>query len=181
MVSVILEPAGPRILSMASFKRQPGDGGAVDAGDAVARLDAGLGGGRSVDGRDHFDQPVFLRHFDADAAELTLGGDLHVVIGLGVHIARMRIEAGDHALDRGVDQFAVLHRAHIIGAHPLEGVGEQIEALIGAHVAGAFRFRQDTQRDAKSGHGAKRHKCNFLHVPFAFRNSRLSHGRGSSP
>ena len=108
---------------------------AVDAGDAVARLDAGLGGGRAVDRRDHLDQAVFLRDFDADAAELALGGDLHVVIGLGVHVAGMRIEIGHHALDGGVDQLAVLHRAHIVGAHAFEGVGEQIELAVGARVS----------------------------------------------
>ena len=64
-----------------------------------------LDGGRVVDRRDHLDEAVFLRHFDADAAELALGGDLHVAIGFGVHIAGMGIEAGDHALDRGIDQF----------------------------------------------------------------------------
>ncbi len=162
-------------------ERQARDGGAVDSGDAVAGFDAGLGRGRAVDRRNHFDQPFFLRHFDADAAELALGGDLHVVIGLGVHIAGMWVQARDHALDRGIDEFAVLHGAHIVGAHAFEGVGEQIELTIGARVAGALGLRQQAQRQRRARDPAQCHQSNLFHVPFAFRVSRLSQGFGSSP
>ena len=50
----------------------------VDRRDDVARQDAGLGGRRVVDRGDDLDQPVFLGHLDAEAAELALGLDLHV-------------------------------------------------------------------------------------------------------
>ena len=99
-------------------------------------------GRRVVDRRDDLDQAVFHRHFDADAAERSLGLDLHVGEGLGVHVAGVRIEIGDHAFDRGVDQLAVVDGAHIVGAHALERIAEQIELAIGAHVVGAMRGRQ---------------------------------------
>src|SRR6185437_2884719 len=101
------------------IERQALDGGAVDRGNAVARLDPGLGGRRTVDGRDHLDEAVFLLNLDAHAAEMALGRDLHVAIGFGVHIAGMRIEAGHHALDRGVDQFAVLDGTDVVGSYAL--------------------------------------------------------------
>ena len=129
MVSVILLPAAPRILSMASFSCSPAIEVPSIAGDAVAGLDAGRERGRAVDRRDHLDQPVFLGDLDADAAELALGGDLHVAIHLGVHVAGMGIEVGHHALDGGVDQFAVLDGAHIIGMNLRHDPLEQTNCL----------------------------------------------------
>ena len=65
---------------------------AVDVGDEVAGLDAGLGRRRVVDRRDHLDDAVLHRDLDAEAAELALGLHLHVGEAFGVEIARMRIE-----------------------------------------------------------------------------------------
>ncbi len=151
---------------------------AVDRGDIVAGLQAGARGGRIVDRRNDLHQAVLHRHFDADAAERALGLDLHVGERLGVHVAGMRIEAGDHAVDRGVDELAVIHRADIFGTHRLEGVAEEIELAIGVHVVGAARRRQDAERRDEADRRAEADECIPVHDLFAFLKSRPSWGRG---
>jgi hypothetical protein len=64
-------------------------------------------------------------------AELTARLHLHVAEALGIHVARMRIETGQHAVDRGFDQLGVVRLLHVIGAHALEHVAEQAELPIG--------------------------------------------------
>ena len=103
----------------------------VEMGDDVVGQDAGLGGGRLVDRRHHLHEAVFHRDFDAETAEFAAGLHLHVTEALGVHVARMRIEAGQHAVDRGFDQLGVVGPLDIVGAHALEHVAEQIEVAIG--------------------------------------------------
>ncbi len=145
-VSVTLVPGEPFILSMASFSGMPAmevpSMPPMRSPDLMPARDAGV----PSMGADHLDQAVFLGDFDADAAELALGGDLHVAILLGVHVAGMGIEVGNHALDGGVDQLAVLDRAHIVGAHALERVAEQVELAIGGCVIGALGFGKRDHR-----------------------------------
>ena len=74
-----------------------------------------MDGRRIVDRRDHLDQAVFHGDLDAEAAELAAGLHLHVAEALGIHVARMRIEAGQHAVDRGFDQLAVVGLLDIVG------------------------------------------------------------------
>ena len=100
---------------------------AVDLGDEVAGLDPGPGGRRVVDRRDDLDQAVLHGDLDAEAAELAPGLHLHVAVLLGVEIARMRIERGQHAVDRRLDQRLVADLLDIFGADPLEDVAEQLE------------------------------------------------------
>mgnify|MGYP006995074429 CR=1 FL=1 len=76
--------------------------------ELVVGHDAGLRGRGVVDRRDHLDEAIFGADFDAEAAELAAGLHLHVAEALGVHVARMRIEAGQHARDRGFDQLGVV-------------------------------------------------------------------------
>ncbi len=64
---------------------------------------------------------------------------------LGVHVARMRIEIGNHAFDGGIDELVVVDGTDIVRAHALERVGEEIELAIGAHVVGAVRRREDAR------------------------------------
>ena len=97
-------------------ERQAHDRLAVERGDEVARLQAGFGGGRAVHRRHHLDQAVFHRDFDAKAAELALGLDLHVAEVFLVQVARMRIERGQHAVDRGLDQLLVVRRLDVVVA-----------------------------------------------------------------
>ncbi len=72
---------------------------AVDLGDDVIGHDAGARGGSLVDGGHDLDEAVFHRDLDAEAAELAAGLHLHVAEALGIHVARMRIEGGQHAVD----------------------------------------------------------------------------------
>ncbi len=84
---------------------------------SLARMPA-LDGGRVVDRRDDLDQAVFHGDFDAEAAELAARLHLHVAEALGIHVARMRIEAGQHAVDGGLDQLAVVRLLDIVGCGP---------------------------------------------------------------
>ena len=113
---------------------------AVDRGDDVAGLDAGLGGGSVVDRRDHLDEAALLGDLDAQAAELALGLHLHVAERLGVHVAAMRVQAGEHAVDGILHQVLVADRIDVFGAHPLEHVAEQGEQAVG--VAAGLVLRQ---------------------------------------
>ena len=103
----------------------------VDVGDHVARQDAGLGRGRIVDRRDHLDEAVFHRDLDAEPAELAMGGLLHVAPALLIHVARMRIERGDHAVDGAFHQLGIVGLLDVAGLDPLEHVAEQIELRVG--------------------------------------------------
>ena len=81
---------------------------AVDLGDDVVGEDARPRGRRIVDRRDDLDEAVLHRDLDAEAAEFAAGLDLHVAEALGVHVARMRIERGQHAVDGRFDQLGFL-------------------------------------------------------------------------
>jgi hypothetical protein len=115
---------------------QPGNGVVVDLGDHVAGHDAGFGGGRIVDRRHHLDEAVFHRDLDAEPAELAMRGLLHVAPALRIHVARMRIERGDHAVDRTFHQLAVVGLLDIAGTDAFEHVAEQIELSVGGVGAG---------------------------------------------
>ena len=104
---------------------------AVEMGDDVVGHDAGLGRRRLVDRRDDLDQAVFHGDLDAEAAELAARLHLHVAEALGVHVARMRVEAGQHAVDRRFDQLGVVRLLDVVGADPLEHVAEQAELPVG--------------------------------------------------
>ena len=161
-------------------------GFAVDVGDDVARQNARLRGRRVVDRRDDLDQPVFLRDLDAQTAELALGLHLHVAEALGVHVARMGIERGQHAVDRRLDQFAFVGLLDIIGADFLEDVAEQIELAIGVGGGGAraaadkqTRLRAQSDR-RRANRRAQNQIGNLAHHPRAFSMSVFAHhGPGS--
>ena len=121
----------------------------VDMADDVVRQDAGFGGGRLVDRRHDLDQAVFHRDFDAEAAELAARLDLHVAEALGVHVARMRIEAREHAVDRRFDQLGVVRLLDVVGAHALEHVAEQAELPVG--VGGGRPRARTIEHDAWLG------------------------------
>ena len=77
---------------------------AVDLRDDVVGENPGTRGRRVVDRRDDLHEAVFHRHLDAEAAEFAAGLHLHVTEALGVHVARMRIERGQHAVDGRFDE-----------------------------------------------------------------------------
>ena len=155
--------------------------GAVDRGDEVAGLDAGMRGGRVVDRGDDLHEAVFLRHFEAEAAEFAAGLHLHVGEFLGVHVARVRVERADHAVDGRIDQFGVIDFAHIIGTHAFKGVTKEIEFAIGRqHIRCALRGGEQSNCTDKSNRHANTGECELFHVPFAFPISALTHGAGST-
>ena len=104
---------------------------AVEMGDQIARLQAGMRGRRVVDRRDDLYESVLHRHFDAEPAELAAGLHLHVIEVFGVEVIRMRIERGQHAVDRALDQLIVLDLIGVTVAHDLEHIAEQVELLVG--------------------------------------------------
>ncbi len=161
----------------------------VEMGDDVVGLDAGLGGRRLVDRRDHLHEAVFHRHFDAETAELAAGLHLHVAEALGIHEARMRIEAGQHAVDRRFHELRIIRPFDIIGAHALEHVAEQVEVAIGvgrsrrlrAH-AGEHdaRLYRDEGECCACGGTQENEEC-LAHHPRTFSLSFLAHhGPGST-
>jgi hypothetical protein len=83
----------------------------------------------------------------------------------------MRIEIRHHALDGGVDQFAVLDGAYIVGAHPLESVAEEIKLAIGRRVVGAPRLRQRKQCCSETTGQTQTQQRKLFHVRLAFPNA----------
>ena len=104
---------------------------AVDLGDEIAGKDAGLVGGRALEGRDHLDEFVLHGDLDAETAKLAAGLRPHVRRFLGVHVTRMRVEGGQHAVDGRLDQLLIVGLVDILGAHPLEHVAEDRQLTIG--------------------------------------------------
>ena len=187
ILSRILVLTGPRIFSTAWLRVRPCTWLVVEMGDDVVRHHAGLGGGRVVDRRNDLDQAVLHRHFDAKPAELAAGLDLHVLEALGVHVARVRIEPVEHAVDRVLDELAVVRLLDVVGAHPLEHVAEQIElpvgvrrSRLGARAEHASRLR-GVHRDRSTCHCAEENQVSLAHHPRTFSLSVAAHhGPGST-
>ena len=97
---------------------------------SLARMPA-LDAGVSSIGETTLMTPVLHGDLDAETAELAGGLHLHVLEVLRVHVARMRVEPGQHAVDRRFDELVVVGDLDIVGAHPLEHVAEQVELPIG--------------------------------------------------
>ena len=121
--------------------------------DHVAGLDARLVGRGAVDGRDDLDETVLLRHLDADAAELALGLDLHRGKVLGVHIAGMRVQRGQHAANRRLDQLLAVGGFDILRADAFKHVAEQIQLFIDRFVLGRLL------RDQGAGNLRRQHSA----------------------
>ena len=138
-VTLILVPTWPRILSTAWSRHRPCTG--VPSSSTMkspARIPAERRRG-VVDGRDDLDDALFHLHFDAEAAELAGGVFLHIGIVDRLHIAGMRIERGQHALERGVDEFALIGGLDIFGADSVKDAAEQLE--IGIDLVAGARHR----------------------------------------
>src|SRR5262249_17940753 len=57
--------------------------------------------------------------------------ELHVLEALGIHVARMRVEPGQHAVDRRFDELAVVDPLNVVRTHTLEDIAEQVELPVG--------------------------------------------------
>ncbi len=111
---VMSEPTGPRIRSTASSSVRPST---LSPSTAVMRSPGctpARSAGRAVDRRDDLHAAVLLRDLDAEAAELALGLDPHVVEVVGRQVARMRVELGQHAVDRRLDQLLVVDLLDVV-------------------------------------------------------------------
>ena len=139
-------------------EREPQHRFVVEMGDQVAGLQARAMGRRVVDRRDHLDEPVLHRDLDPEPADLAAALDLHFAEILGVQVARMRVERGQHAVDRGLDQLFVAHIRDIVRAHPFEHVAEQVEQAVGLR---RVRLRLSMDRSGQKKKG--RNRCEFPH------------------
>ena len=157
------------------LQRAAEDQFAVEVGDIVAGLDPGARCGRVVDRRDDLDRPVL----DADRQAQPAIFARHLIVEIlgfgGVHIVGMRIEAGEHAVDRAVDQLLVIDLVDIIAADAFEHVHQRVEFLVGIAVGGGLyggRCRDEHQRDKRQGDFPARR-----HGAWPFRDSGYARGR----
>ena len=160
----------------------------VEMGDDVVGHDPGLRRRGFVDRRHDLDQAVLHGDLDAEAAELAAGLHLHVAEALGIHVARMRIEPGQHAVDRRFDQLAVVGLLHIVGAYSFEHVAEQAELPIGVRGCRlrARAIKHDAglgcdQRHGYAGRRTEEYQGSLAHHPRTFWPSFAAHhGPGST-
>ena len=73
----------------------------------------------------------------------------------GVHVGRMRIERGQHAVDGALDQRLLVRRRHILGAHALEDVAENRELPVGVRTC---RICRRAGRAIDQAHGGRAHQ-----------------------
>src|SRR5580700_9985052 len=102
----------------------------------------------------------------------------------------MRIEPGQHAVDRRFDQLGVVGLLHVVGAHPLEHVAEQVELPIGVGAAasglGAGPHQHQPRLGREQGERgasrrAKENQGSLAHYPRTFSLSVVAHhGLGST-
>ena len=159
----------------------------IELGDDVIRHDAGFGGRSIVDRRDDLDQAVLHRDLDAETAELTARLHLHVAEAVRIHVTRMRIKAGQHAVDGRFDELAVVGLFDIVGTLALEYVAEQIELPISVRcrrTCGRTHQECARLRQQQCRHGAdqrtKENQGSFAHHPRTFSPSLVAHyGLGS--
>ena len=167
------------------LERQAHDLLVVEVGDEVVGLQAGLGGRRVVDGRDHLDHAVLHRHLDAEPAELATGLNLHVAEVLGIEVGGVGIEGGQHAVDGRIDQGRVVGLVDVVAAHALQHVTEQVELLVDLRVGRGGRVGprdiQDGCRPCKAGQHDKCPECivRFARHPCTFREASTHQGSGS--
>src|SRR6185295_11558659 len=121
----------------------------VDALDDVARLDARLRGGRSLDRRDDHEAVLALLDVDADALDLlvALGLLLQPPVFLRVHEARVRIENVGEAARRPVHQLGLREILDVVGLDVREHLREHAQLLIRIEPSRRQRPREDHAAD----------------------------------
>ena len=156
----------PAHLSDRLVQRLTEDQMAVDMGDIVARLDPGAARRRILLRRDYLDRAVLHRDGQPEAAVIPLGHDPHVVEVERIDIGGMRVEAGEHPLDRAVDQFLVVGRVDIIRLYPAEHLHETIEFARGATVGGGGRLGRERDEAERAGERDGREKATHTGGPW---------------
>ena len=126
-----------------------------------------------------------------EPAELAAVGGLHVAERLGVHVARVRIERRQHAVDGRLDHLRLVRLLDVVGADLLEDVAEQAELAVGLGRGGhGPRTRQEVglgRHHGRSGteEGAEHDQGSLAHQPRTFSPSTVlfglfaHHGSGS--
>ncbi len=109
---------------------EPLDRLTIERGDGVASEHARPLGRHVVDGRDHLENAVLHGDINAEAAELAMRLDLLFLELLGAHIARMRVELHQHAVDGVGDELLVVGLVDILLAHALEHLAKKLKILI---------------------------------------------------
>ena len=90
-----------------------------------------LAAGVSSIGATTFTKPSSMVTSHAETAEFAARLHLHVAVALRIHVARMRVEPREHAVDGRFDQLGIIGLLDVIGADALEHVTEQIELPVG--------------------------------------------------
>ena len=99
----------------------------VDLDDEIARLHAGTGSRRVLDRCDNPDIAVFGPDFDSQAAEFPANAGFELLVLFRVQIGRMRVELGQHALDRAGQEFFVFHRFDVTLLDVAEYFGQGLD------------------------------------------------------
>src|SRR5262249_22404162 len=121
---------GPAHLVDCLGEREARDRLAVELDDEIAGLNTGARRWRVVDRRYDLDEAVLHSDFDAETTEFAAGLHLHLVEALGVEIARVRVEGGEHAIYGIFHQLLIGDLLHIVGADFFEHVAKQAQLLI---------------------------------------------------
>ena len=136
------------------LERQSLDRRVVDRGDDVAGHQAGARRRRVVDRADDADDVALLHDLEAEPAEfLALHRVLEFAERLGVEVGRMRIERGEHAVDRADDHLVLVGLVDVGVAHGLEHARKQRQIVAGGRV-GARRRLRSAAADERDREGA---------------------------
>ena len=142
----------------------------VNADDQVARLHAGAAGGRVVDRGHDAHEAVGHLHLDTQPAELAGGGHAHVLELLDVQVGRVRVQPGQQAADRVLDQHLVLDLFNIGRLDLAQDLGKglqigqrQVDGLVvtggkNAGGQGQAQPEQGTNADEAEGAGGVLHR-----------------------
>ncbi len=104
---------------------------------------------------DHLDRAILLRDRQAKPAIAAFGLGPQILEIARVEEARMRVEAGEHAVDRALDQLFVIDLFDIVAADFLEDVHELVERLVAARFPVRERGRGGgDERERAKGNGA---------------------------
>ena len=141
----------------------------VELDDQVAGLDAGAERRRVLDRRNHLDEAVFHADLDAEAAELALRADLQFLECLLVEIGRVRIEAGQHAVDRLGDELLVLDRLDIVALDRAEHLGKRAQFVHRQREARrslALRDRREIEAEQDACQHADQHQARLFDLGY---------------
>ncbi len=125
----------------------PVDQFAVEMGDIVAGLEPGLHRRTAAERRDDLHRPVVHLHGQAEPGVIAVDHRFEPLQIRPVEIGGVRIEAGEHAVDRAADQRLVVDRLDVAGLDPL--VGREQAREFGAGAAVDLRDARSRRRDER--------------------------------